>query len=101
MVTDSADSADVATDVSISRRSGRFSAQKAASASSLPKRGTSSHTGIAFMANPFRSFRLGLPLQFRATPAPLLRERLVQLTLVEELFLRIKGPGVNDPDLLP
>src|SRR5437660_134295 len=47
MVTDSDDSADVATDDSINRRSGRFSAQNAASASSRSKSGTSSQFVMA------------------------------------------------------
>src|ERR1043166_3523270 len=47
MVTDSDDSLAPATAVSISRRSGLFSAQKSASAVSLSKIGTSSHLAIA------------------------------------------------------
>src|SRR3569832_1478264 len=49
MVTDSEDSPVPATADSIRRRSGRFSDQKSASASSLSKMGTSSHLAIARM----------------------------------------------------
>src|SRR5260221_14152172 len=49
MVTDSDDSLGPATADSIKRRSGRFSDQKSASASSLSKMGTSSHLAIARM----------------------------------------------------
>src|SRR6266478_2443803 len=49
IVTDSALSVGPATDVSINRKSGLFSAQKPASASSLSKIGISSHLAIARM----------------------------------------------------
>src|SRR5688572_26595884 len=102
MVTDSDDSAPEATDDSSNRRSGRVSAQKAASASSRSNRGTSSQLAMAFMSVQFLlpakpSCKMQSP---RFTQSFLPRERLVQLALVEELFFRIKRTAEDDPDLL-
>src|SRR5687768_2205671 len=77
IVTDSDTSEDAATDESISRKSRRFSAQKAASASSLSK------SGISFQL--FRAFMWGSGAS----------EVLVHFALVEILLLHGEWPGVN------
>src|SRR5205809_6247336 len=72
MVTDSEDSLGPATADSMRRRSGRFSDQKSASASSLLKMGTSSHLAIACMSqqsiNPLEGLKQ--PLKNRASTGP-------------------------------
>src|SRR6266487_1658467 len=80
MLTDSESSAPATRAASMSRRSGRFSAQKAASACSLSNRGTSSQVERVFMAG------------------SRVAEGLVHLALVEEFFLVLERPGVDDPD---
>src|SRR6185437_4548510 len=89
---------------SINRRSGRFSAQKLTSPSSLSKRGTSSQVAKARIIK-----RDGG--ECRATfqtctarhsvPHPSLIQRLVHLPLVKISFLRLEWPGQHHPDLLP
>src|SRR6267378_5863999 len=83
IVTDSALSVGPATAVSINRKSGLFSAQKPASASSLSKIGTSSHLAIA------RMFSLNVSLC----------QRLFHLALVEEPFFGLELAGENHANL--
>src|SRR5580698_303811 len=99
MVTDSAASALPAVAASMRRRSGRFSAQNNASASSLSKIGTSSQ-----LAN----VRIGF--QIRSGPRPrffifddedekdFLRKRLVHFPLVKKSFFRLKHAGMQNAD---
>src|SRR5579862_9214682 len=93
IVTDSDDSTVFATAVSISRRSGRFSAQKSASADSLSKIGTSSQRANEFMA-------IFVSLLIRVEPSSV-RQSLVQLALVKIPLFRLQRPGVDDPKLFP
>src|SRR6266540_974836 len=80
MVTDSESSAPATRAASMSRRSGRLSAQNAASACSLSNRGTSSQVESVFMAG------------------SRVAEGLVHLALVEELLFVLEQPGMDDPD---
>src|SRR5215471_1834304 len=86
IVTDSAASPFPARDDSINRKSGLFSAQKFASASSLSKIGTSSQLATARITRFHR-------------PA-LLRQSLFALPLIEEPFLRLKRPRMKHSNLL-
>src|ERR1700677_1688957 len=79
MVTESASSPAPATEVSIRRTSMRVSAQKAASASSRSKRGTSSQFDKRFMGS--------------------LSEGLVELSLIKETFLGLEVARENDASL--
>src|SRR5688572_25333067 len=81
MVTDSDASEEAATQLSISRRSSRLSAQKAASASSVSKRGISFQFAIAFMGS--RGCQV-----------------LIHLPLVKVVFLRSKGTRKDDTNRL-
>src|SRR5665213_426332 len=84
MVTDSDDSALPATADSIRRRSGRFSAQNPASASSLSKSGTSSQFAKVLTANYF----------CRASG----RKRLFHFPLIKKPFLRLERARVQNTD---
>src|SRR5882672_5955323 len=106
IVTDSEASELPATAASIRRTSGLFSAQKSASASSLSKIGTSSHFPIAriFVHCPRRRFRSAsspgrLAVETDDEGSRSLRQILVHLPLIEESFLRLKGPRKDDADL--
>src|SRR5262245_61785466 len=81
MVIDSETSELAATVASMRRRSRRFSAQNAASASSLSKSGTSSQFVTAFIS--------------------LAAQGLVHLSLIKKLLFRFKGTGKDDSNLLP
>src|SRR3954466_615060 len=94
MVTDSALSLMPATAFSIRRRSGLFSAQNPASASSLSKIGTSSHFAIA------RMFNFHIQRRARSDAPSLASQHLIKFSLVEEPFLRLEWPGENNPELL-
>src|SRR5436190_18602096 len=80
IVTDSETSDPAATADSIRRKSRRFSAQKAASASSLSKSGTSSQLEMEFMADLGRA------------------ESLVHPAVVKIFLLGFEGTRVNDAD---
>src|ERR1700722_11439326 len=95
MATDSELSLLDATADSINRKSGRYSFQKSASATSLSNRGTSSQlvkefiTAIAINPNALQNSQ------------PSMRQHLVQLPLIKKSLLRFQRTGVNHPHLLP
>src|ERR1019366_6214438 len=108
MVTDSDASALPAVADSMRRRSGRFSAQNSASASSLSKRGPSSHLANARITKKIDGLlerRLRHPTihlsinptiqKFRVS----LGKSLPHFALVEETFFRLKRPRKHHPDL--
>src|ERR1039458_2247894 len=97
MATDSEVSELPATAASMRRRSGLFSAQKSASASSLSKIGTSSHLAIARIASATKSHHTS---HIRITHHVSLRQHLVHFALVEEPFFRLERAGVEHPSLL-
>src|SRR5579864_335376 len=87
-VTDSEASAPPAMAASMSRRSGRFSAQNVTSATSLSKRGTSSQLAKVCMAN-FDEF---------ISRADSLCQWLFHFALVEEPFLWHERPHQQHPN---
>src|SRR6266404_2889910 len=128
IVTDSALSVGPATAVSINRKSGLFSAQKPASASSLSKIGISSHLAIARMLLiRERQFQTSLAVnrvapgagsvltffantnrkKCRTDPDALAQspftsgKHLIELPLIEETLFGLKRSGMDDSDLLP
>src|SRR6266550_2012318 len=108
IVTDSVASLLLATADSINRRSGRFSPQKSASASSLSKIGTSSQFAIERIIKRPQDYRppdydefccplsLGLVILF---PVFSPRECLIQLALIKKSFFGLERPRVNHPNL--
>src|ERR1035438_246597 len=106
MVTDSDASALPAVADSMRRRSGRFSAQNSASASSLSKRGTSSHLANARITKKINRLLIDGLLERRLRHPTIhlsinptiqkfrvsLGKSLPHFALVEETFFRLKRP---------
>src|SRR5262245_27892608 len=80
IVTDSDNSVPAATADSIKRKSGRFSAQNADSASSLSQRGTSSQLEMVFMS----------------AVSSRVAQGLVHLALIKKLLFRLEPARVDD-----
>src|SRR6266576_1645681 len=104
IVTDSVASLLLATAACINRRSGRFSPQKSASATSLSKIGTSSQFAMERIvkSRPPDYDEFGCPLSRGLVvlfPVFSLRECLVQLPLIKKSFFGLERPRVNHPNL--
>src|SRR2546423_2828495 len=91
-----------AIDVSIKRKSTRLSCQNAASASSLSKSGTSSHVATAFIFASKSQFPASKTLDSQkiTNMRKSATQNLIDLFLVEKLFLRRKRTRADHPDHL-
>src|ERR1019366_200326 len=105
MATDPEPSALPATAASMRRRSGLFSAQKVASASSLSKIGTSSHLAIARIvfvwppATAYRSLKTDYQSLITGHWPRSLCQTLIHFPLIEEPFFGLERAGVKDAGL--